>query len=1211
MISHQITEENFNLEQEIKEGRICPDSPLYARVWADGRKIDIHIGENFADNTMPEKVLLFFWDYAGKRALFVREYKLKKGSLVFEADKTIMLQMRFLKLDTVRASAAFIYENKYFCGYIKNAAGQEYSIEENQQGICKLAVYENSSFTAAWTGNGFLCLKFRDTEKFSREYYRADVSGYFWNGAKFSAYIELPLVCGKPKIKLLSLSSGRPLTEPGLLIESRCENDLRSIWKIEADFSAFSAETSDAYRFVINLDGHDFSVLAKENLNDSNIYELPLSSGEKTQAVVFKDKSGHFSIKTGRVYPYMVSVVTAVYNTAPFLAEMIDSVLTQEVSALEKKLPIEENLSGDTFLDIFEFILVDDGSTDGSGEILDDYAMLSDKIKVIHKENGGVSSARNAGIEAAQGKYITFPDSDDKLGENYFSECIPFFDVHEDELYAVCVPVKIFDAQTGDHWNNYKFRKENRVIDLEEEPDATLPMVNSAFIKSADIKQKRFSTNLKIGEDMEFINDILIKNGGKLGAVSKTSYFYRKRTAGESSAMDMVNSSEAAFIPVLYDCFFNILKNAENTYGYIPKSIQHNVLGQLQWRFAVNDKGKRAINAIGEEKFKEYKQLALSMIKYFDDDVILSQRKIWSEHRYYMFKHKYNAEPELICENDNVYFEFNGTRLTTPLNNIYIRIEFLWIKNRTFHMEGYSMNFDPETELRIYINDEAVEYKPIERDADKYTFDDICMFASTFSVDFPLNQDIEAYRIEFHSILKEYNVVKRDFRYAKTMPLAQSYSKSYYTEDGWTVRRDGNAFAVYNLSFENNIQTDFEGEFINQVNKSKNKEAVKNTLALRKQALQLLSGRNQKRKIWLISDREYAANDNGEALMRYLYAKKDPDIEAYFVIDKNAADYERMKEFGKVVAYGSKQHLLLQLIADYVVSSQGEDRIFNMWHDDYTKNEVIRDLVAGHKFIFLQHGITKDDVSGWLNRYNKRIRGFICAAPREAQSILDYKYYYKPENVWLTGFPRHDRLYHDEKNYITIMPTWRQWLAKDKMTNKPGDDFTESEFFSFYNKLINSEALLSAAEKFGYKVCFMPHPSIQFVIDRFTHDERVNFFTSEKAYSEIFAESNLIMTDYSSSVIDFVLLEKPVVYCQFDKEMFFENHTYKEGYFDYEKDGFGEVTYDMDSLIDVIISYMKNGCRVYEPYKSRMENFFAFHDKNNCERVYKKIKELD
>lgn len=89
-----------------------------------------------------------------------------------------------------------------------------------------------------------------------------------------------------------------------------------------------------------------------------------------------------------------ISVIVPVYKVEKYLNKCIDSILAQ------------------TFED-FELILVDDGSPDRCGEICDEYARRDNRIKVIHKENGGVSSARNAGLDIARGKYVNFIDSDD------------------------------------------------------------------------------------------------------------------------------------------------------------------------------------------------------------------------------------------------------------------------------------------------------------------------------------------------------------------------------------------------------------------------------------------------------------------------------------------------------------------------------------------------------------------------------------------------------------------------------------------------------------------------------------------------------------------------------------------------------------------------------------------------------------------------------
>ena len=92
----------------------------------------------------------------------------------------------------------------------------------------------------------------------------------------------------------------------------------------------------------------------------------------------------------------VISIVAPVYNVGPYLPNFIDSVI------------------GQTFTD-WELLLIDDGSTDDSGKICDDYALKDERIKVIHKSNGGVSSARNAGLKEMKGEWVMMPDPDDEL----------------------------------------------------------------------------------------------------------------------------------------------------------------------------------------------------------------------------------------------------------------------------------------------------------------------------------------------------------------------------------------------------------------------------------------------------------------------------------------------------------------------------------------------------------------------------------------------------------------------------------------------------------------------------------------------------------------------------------------------------------------------------------------------------------------------------
>ena len=310
-----------------------------------------------------------------------------------------------------------------------------------------------------------------------------------------------------------------------------------------------------------------------------------------------------------------------------------------------------------------------------------------------------------------------------------------------------------------------------------------------------------------------------------------------------------------------------------------------------------------------------------------------------------------------------------------------------------------------------------------------------------------------------------------------------------------------------------------------------------------------------------------------------------------------------MSKVGKTISTNSKKHKLYHLLSSYIISSQGNNPVINPF---LKGNIYYRDILCKSRFVFLQHGVTKDDISSWLNLYNRNIFGFVVTTNQEYKSIFDYDYYYKPENVWLTGFPRNDLLYHDEKRYITIMPTWRKSLMKypDPATGiwRIRNDFKESKYYRFYNSLINDKRLIDAAKKYGYKICWKSHPIIEPYMYMFEKNDDVLFFDDDKTYREIFAESDLLLTDYSSVAFDFAYLRKPIIYTQFDREIFFSGeHSYTEGYYDYDRDGFGEM----------LIDYMQNDCKIKDKYLARINDTFAFSDRNCSERVYKRLIEAD
>ena len=170
-----------------------------------------------------------------------------------------------------------------------------------------------------------------------------------------------------------------------------------------------------------------------------------------------------------------VSVVIPVYNVEKYLKECVDSVLKQTYFS-------------------YEIILVDDGSTDASAKICDEYAAKDSRISVIHKPNGGLSSARNTGLQKARGAYVYFLDSDDYIVEYALEKLVEA--AERDNADIVFFDAVSFADADGDfkvsqnyiRKNNYKSEKGTVVFSQLQKNNEFHSAVPLLFIKKEDRK---------------------------------------------------------------------------------------------------------------------------------------------------------------------------------------------------------------------------------------------------------------------------------------------------------------------------------------------------------------------------------------------------------------------------------------------------------------------------------------------------------------------------------------------------------------------------------------------------------------------------------------------------------------------------------------------------------------------------------------------------
>lgn len=203
----------------------------------------------------------------------------------------------------------------------------------------------------------------------------------------------------------------------------------------------------------------------------------------------------------------LISVIVPIYNAEAYLSRCIDSILGQKYKNIE-------------------LILVDDGSTDSSAKVCDEYATKDARVKVYHQRNSGVSAARNNGIDKSKGDYIAFVDADDYLDRNFAGEILKQATKNNAD-YVCCGYKRVYN----DHEEVINGDGSRQTMSPDELPIDLLNVQNGhgfahmKLIKKSAIGDARFDEKIKVGEDALF-NIVLCKNINKAVIYNKPLYNY-------------------------------------------------------------------------------------------------------------------------------------------------------------------------------------------------------------------------------------------------------------------------------------------------------------------------------------------------------------------------------------------------------------------------------------------------------------------------------------------------------------------------------------------------------------------------------------------------------------------------------------------------------------------------------------------------------------
>jgi len=826
---------------------------------------------------------------------------------------------------------------------------------------------------------------------------------------------------------------------------------------------------------------------------------------------------------------YRYTIVSAVYNVAPYLDDYFKSLVNQ---SLDFKKHI--------FL-----ILVDDGSPDGSAQIIKKWQKkYPNNITYVKKENGGQASARNVGLAYVNTEWVTFIDPDDFVNKVYFEEIDRFLGRNRDKSFSMVSNNFIFYYEdkkkySDTHPLNYRFTKVENIVHSSNMDGNIQMSVCTAIFRKSIIQNSNLIFNEEIKpsfEDANFIlKYILYSKSFYIAFLKQPIYYYRKRSVG-GSTLDTAWENPKTFDELIqYGCV-DLFTESIQKIRYVPQEQQKAVLYHLIWQFKRIVNNSSSVSFLSDIQLNRYKSLLKETFEHISIDTI----------------EKFNLA--------GAWF--------------YHKIALLGM------YKNYSLNYQI-----VYVDD----YDSIKREVKLRYF---TYFDSSFI--FTLNNKEV---LPSHAKVREHEFLGELFiqEHILWFPVSSNSTIDVYVDNKNTsISFDGKQWS-------DGLNIDLISIYFNK--NSFNFSSLPSHIRAKRKLYQSSYFSTKFKDSWLFMDRIAQGDDNAEHLYRYIQ-KNYPKVNIHFIIEKGTSDWFRLEQDNfSLIPFASSEHEASLIHAKHMISSDASKECTN-----YLETKYYGDLLK-YKFTFLQHGVTKDDLSLWLN--SKNIDCFITAAQREYDSIAkDSKYKFSSKEVVLTGFPRHDALINKNKinnKTIMVMPTWRSYL--NNLSNS--SSFQDTKFAKAWISLLHSNFLKELYQKDNYTILFFPHPNIKKFINALNLPDYIQVLDNQtESIQLLFQTSDLLLTDYSSVAFEMAILKKHTIYYQFDhKEIFSGTHTYEKGYFDYEKDAFGPICYDIKDISIALNNFLETG-DVDVLYKNRMENFFAYHDTNNCKRVFEAIESL-
>jgi glycosyltransferase involved in cell wall biosynthesis len=842
-----------------------------------------------------------------------------------------------------------------------------------------------------------------------------------------------------------------------------------------------------------------------------------------------------------------VSVVVPTYNVARWLPDFLGSLDAQT-----------GGLHG------YELIFVDDGSPDESAALISAWIARSQcDARLVTKENGGLSSARNAGLAVAGGEWVTFWDPDDKLSPPYATEVREFVEspaaAEVDLIVGRLVKFAESTGRRSTHPLDHRFARGDRVIDLESEPDAFHLAANTALYRTARLAEHGLEFDARVVptfEDGHLTGRYLGKAPRPRVAVrSRARYLYRRR-ADQSSLVQAGWQKESKYLAQPRFGWLDLLESTRADRGRVPAWAQYMVLYEIGW--------------------------------YLRSEEMAPSRTAWVGPELSAAFHEILGEVAGLLEPENIEHFAHSASDTPPDLIPALLIGAKKLPHRPAHVTVDQVDAARRLARLRYYFDGA----PIDEVFEVAGRRVRPAHVKTRGIQL-LGRPMAAERIAWVSATDTVSVALDGVRLPIRVGPVEHPHHEAAPDRTWPVL----ALRPPPNSGKTRAPRGLRRELRHQARELK-RRLPKGRAAARRMVDDFVArkvatappARRAFHDAWLLMDEPKSAGGDAEALYRHL-TSRHPEVNTWFVLRRDSADWNRLAKDGfRLLEHRGNRHRTALLNARHVVSGTAEESAVNpLDRKRFGPRRWRWTYLAAQSFDL--------DLANWLNP--KPIDLTLLATNAEYDSVVadGSRYRHCSAEVAAVGRPSRDPLWRAEQSVAETDRRTVLFVPAVRRTpwTKPAS-FADAAAAQGWSALLGGERLHKAATAGGYRLAVLLHPE---EVAGLTLPEHVAVHRHGEAKTvDLIVDCAAFVTDRSSLVHEAGYLGRPVVLCRFDDGSAVPGLAPGGGE---PGDGLGPVRTDPEAALDAVVALLESGC----PAPARD---VEFRDGQCCERAYQAIR---